>query len=118
LWIEPGRWPDWHPQFESVEFEGQLDVGDRVRVKLRKGGRMELRALTLEPERLLVHEARLPGARLGHEHRVEPKGKGSEITHRLYVRGLLSGLFAMLLGRKRMRELVAEFAKREKKLAE
>jgi hypothetical protein len=78
---------------------------------------MELRVVTLEPERLLIHEARLPGARLGHEHRLAPKGKGSEITHRLYVRGLLSGLFAMLLGRKRMRELVVEFVEREKELA-
>jgi hypothetical protein len=79
---------------------------------------MELRVVTLEPERLLVHEARFPGARLGHEHRVAPEGKGSEITHRLYVRGFLSGLFAMLLGRKRLRELVVEFVEREKELAE
>jgi hypothetical protein len=87
-------------------------------VKLRKGGRMELQAVTLEPERLLVHEARLPGARLGHEHLVEPKGNGSEITHRLYVRGPFSAPFALLLGRKRMSELVLEFAARERELVE
>jgi Polyketide cyclase / dehydrase and lipid transport len=118
LWSEPGRWPEWHPQFESVDFEGVVAMGDRVRVKLRKGGRMELQVVTVEPERLLVHEARMPGARLGHEHRLEPKGKGSEITHRLYVRGPFSGLFALLLGRKRMEELVVEFIERERELAE
>jgi uncharacterized protein YndB with AHSA1/START domain len=118
LWDEPASWPEWNPQFESVDFEGTLGVGERVRVKLRKGGRMELRVVALEPQRLLVHEARLPGARLGHEHRIEPRGDGSEVTHRLYVRGLSSGLFALLLGRKRMSELVVEFAARERELAE
>jgi uncharacterized protein YndB with AHSA1/START domain len=118
LWRDPARWPEWHPQMESVASGGELAAGDRIRVKLRKGGRMELRVVTVEPERVLVHEAHMPGARLGHEHRLEPKGKGSEITHRLYVRGPLSGLFALLLGRKRMEELVIEFAERERELAE
>jgi hypothetical protein len=103
---------------ESVASEGELAAGDRIRVKLRKGGRMELRVVKVHPERVLVHEARMPGARLGHEHRLEPKGKGSEITHRLYVRGPLSGLFALLLGRKRMEALVTEFTERERELAE
>jgi hypothetical protein len=87
-------------------------------VKFRRGGRMQFEIVALEPERLFVDEARLPGARFGHEHRVAPKGKGSEITHRLYVRGLFSGLFALLLGRKRMSESVVRFVERERQLAE
>jgi hypothetical protein len=87
-------------------------------VKLRRGGRMQFEIVRLEPERLFVDEARLPGARLGHEHRVTPEGKGSEITHRIYVRGPFSGLFALLLGRKRMSESVVSFVERERELAE
>jgi hypothetical protein len=79
---------------------------------------MQFEIVALEPERLLIDEARLPGARLGHEHRVEPKGNGSQITHRIYVRGPFSGLFALLLGRKRMSESVVRFVEREKELAE
>ena len=118
LWSDPGRWPEWNDQVESAELEGELAVGEKLRVKLRRGGRMQFEIVALEPERLFVQEARLPGARLGHEHRVKPKGKGSEITHRTYVRGPSSGLFALLLGRKRMSESIVRFVERQKDLAE
>jgi hypothetical protein len=118
LWSAPTRWPDWNEQLESAELEGDLAVGEAARVKFKRGGRMQFRIVAVEPERLFVDEARLPGARLGHEHRLEPSGGGVEISHRLYVSGPLSGLFALLLGRKRMRESVVRFVERERELAE
>lgn len=118
LWSDPSRWPEWNDQLESGELEGEFAVGEKLRVKFRRGGRMQFEIVALEPERLLVDEARMPGARLGHEHRLEPAGEGVEITHRIYVRGALSGLFALLLGRTRMRESVVRFVERERELAE
>lgn len=118
LWSHPERWPDWHPQIESAELEGEFAVGTTARVKLRRGGRTRLMIVALEPERLLIDETRFPGARLGHEHRLEPTGDGVQITHRLYVKGAVSGLFAMLLGRGRMRELVVSFVEKERGLVE
>ena len=118
LWSDPARWPDWNDQLESAELEGELAVGQTARVKFRRGGRMQFRIVALEPERVFTDEARLPGARLGHEHRLQPSGGGVEITHRLYVAGPLSGPFSLLLGRKRMRESVVRFIERERELAE
>ena len=118
LWSDAARWPDWNEQLESAELEGEFSVGETARVKFRRGGRMQFRIVAVEPERLFVDEARLPGARLGHEHRLEPSGAGVEISHRLYVAGPLSGLFALLLGRKRMRESVVRFVERERELTE
>jgi hypothetical protein len=118
LWSDPARWPDWNEQVESVELEGDLAVGQKLKVKLRRGGRMEFQIVELEPERVFVDESKLPGARLGHEYRVQPKGEGAEITHRIYVRGPFSGLFSLLLGRKRMSELVVRFVEHEKELVE
>lgn len=75
--------------------------------------------IELEPGRLLVAESRFPGARVGHEMRVEADtGGGAAITHRLYVDGPLWVGWALMLGRKRMRGQVEEFAKRERELAE
>ena len=62
----------------------------------------------LEPGRRLITEYRLPGARVGHDRLVEPRGSGSRVTHRLYVEGPLSGFWAPMLGRKRMHETVAQ----------
>lgn len=78
-------------------------------MKLRKGGTTRHRVVELEPGRRLVTEYSLPGARAGHERLVEPDSPGSRVTHRLYVAGPMSGLWASMLGRKRLRETVTEF---------
>lgn len=118
LWSDPGRWREWNQQIERAEVEDGLAPGATVRVKLRRGGTVRHRVIALDPERVLIHEARFPGARLGHEHGLRRRGGGVEISHRLYVRGPLWPLFALLLGRKRMRRSVVEFIERERELVE
>jgi uncharacterized protein YndB with AHSA1/START domain len=118
LWADASRWPEWNEQLESGELDGELAVGNGVTVKFKRGGKMKLTVTAVEPERLFVDEAKLPGCRFGHEHRVEPAGSGSEITHRLYLTGATSGLFSRLFGRKRMEQSVAAFVERERELAE
>lgn len=116
LWADPARWPEWNEQFERVE--GDIVPGATLTVKYRRGGRVRYDVVALEPQRLVIVEARFPGARLGHEHRLGRRGNDVEVTHRLYVRGPLWPLFALLLGRKRMRASVVAFVERERELVE
>jgi hypothetical protein len=118
LWADASRWPEWNEQLETGELDGELAVGIGATVKFKRGGRMKFTAVAVEPERLFVDEAQLPGCRFGHEHRVEPAGAGSEITHRLYLKGPTSGFFSRLFGRKRMQQSVAGFIERERELTE
>ena len=108
-WINPKRWSDWDPRVASATAEDDLAVGTEVRVKLRKGGTVRQHVVALEPGERLVTEYALPGARVGHEHVVEQRGSGSEVTHRLYVTGALSGMWSVLLGRKKLRDAVGAF---------
>ena len=118
LWADASRWPEWNEQLESGELHGELAVGTGASVKFKRGGKMRYEVVAVEPERLFVDEARLPGCRFGHEHRVEPTDGGCEITHRLYFEGPTSGLFSRLFGRKRMEKSVVGFVERERELAE
>jgi hypothetical protein len=118
LWADASRWPEWNEQLEWSEVDGEFALGAGVTTKFKRGGRMKLTIIELEPERLFVDEANLPGCRFGHEHRVEPAGSGSEITHRLYLAGPTSGLFSRLFGRKRMEQSVIGFVERERELSE
>ncbi|MDQ3728151.1 MAG: SRPBCC family protein [Actinomycetota bacterium] len=118
LWADPTRWPDWNDQLASGELHGELEVGTEATVKFKRGGKMAFKVVELEPGRLFTDEAKLPGCRFGHEHRVTPTANGSEITHRLYLEGPTSGAFARLLGRGRMRDSVAGFVKREIELTQ
>ena len=78
---------------------------------------MTFKVIDLEPTRRFTDEARLPGARLGHEHRVEPSDRGIVIRNRLYIEGPLERLYAALMGR-RMRTSAKKFVERERDLAE
>lgn len=108
-WITPDRWADWDPRVASASAESALEIGTEVRVKLRKGGTVRQNVTALEPDHKLTTEYALPGARVGHEHLVEPRGAGAEVTHRLYVVGPLAGMWSFLLGRKKLREAVGSF---------
>jgi hypothetical protein len=118
LWGDPARWSDWNEQIERVELEGPFAVGATARVKFRRGGAVSAEIVSLEAGRLLIWEARFPGARYGHEHRLEPGRNSVEVSHRLYVSGPISGLWSLMLGRKRMRESVVRFVERERELLE
>jgi uncharacterized protein YndB with AHSA1/START domain len=118
LWADPKRWPDWNEQIERAEVEGALALGTEVRIKFRRGGTVRFEVTELEPERLFIDEARFPGARLGHEHRLDAGRNSVEISHRLYVTGPLAGLWSLFLGRKRLRESVTRFVERERELTE
>jgi uncharacterized protein YndB with AHSA1/START domain len=115
-WAKPERWPEWDARYQQAErlTEGDLGEGSEVRVKLRKGGSTRQQVVAIDPGRRLVTEYGLPGARIGHEHLVEPRGPGSEVTHRLYVDGPLGGLWALMLGRKRLTETAQTFTDTEK----
>jgi hypothetical protein len=89
-----------------------------VPVKMKKGGTQLQRVAELEAERILVTEWRFPGARILHEHRLEPADAGSQVTHTIAVSGPLWVLWALMLGRGRLRKSVAEFIERERELTE
>jgi uncharacterized protein YndB with AHSA1/START domain len=108
-WANPGRWPEWDDRVRTAEADGELAEGVGIRVRLRKGGTTRHEVTALEAGRRLVTEYKLPGARVGHERIVEQRGPGSELSHRLYVDGPLSGIWAVMLGRRRMRETAAGF---------
>jgi len=118
LWADPTRWPDWNEQIERAETDDELRPGAELRIKFRRGGTVRFNVTQLEPERLFTDEARFPGARLAHEHRLAPGRSSSEITHRISLTGPLSGFWALMMGRKRMRESVVRFVERERELTE
>jgi uncharacterized membrane protein len=118
LWVDVSRWPDWNEQIERVEVAGELRLGATVKTKLRRGGTVRNLVTELEPGRALVYEASFPGARVGLEHRLRPWRRSVEVTHRRYVEGALAGLWAVMIGRKRIRESVERFIVRERELTQ
>jgi uncharacterized protein YndB with AHSA1/START domain len=118
LWADPERWADWDRQIERAEFDGDLRQGAEVKTKMRGGGTVRHTVTEVDPGLSLAYEARFPGARSGHEHRLRPGRRSVEVTHRRYVEGPLAGFWALMLGRKKMREAVEGYLEREAELVE
>jgi hypothetical protein len=101
-------WPRWNPEIESARLEGPLALGARPRVVFGTGLRLRFEVVELEEGRLFTDEARLPGARMGHRHLVEPtEDGGSRLTNTIYVVGPLAAIWRRVLGPRAARSLPA-----------
>jgi hypothetical protein len=107
--IEPGAvwrgayademaWPRWNRELKSARLDGPLALGASARIVFRTGLRLRFRVVEYEEGRLFTDEARLPGARMGHQHLVEPDGSGSRLVNTIYIEGPLAALWRRILG--------------------
>jgi hypothetical protein len=91
-------WPKWNAELKSARLESPLAQGAEARIVFRTGLRLRFRVVEFEDGRLFTDEARLPGARMGHRHLVEPTASGARLTNTIYIDGPLAGLWRRILG--------------------
>jgi hypothetical protein len=97
-YADPSAWPRWNDALTAAEPEGRFEVGTRVRVRFRTGLRLRFSLVEVEPERLFTDESRLPGARMGHRHALEPIADGVRLINTIYIDGPAARLWALVLG--------------------
>lgn len=101
-------WARWNRELKSAELDRPLALGATARIVFRTGLRLRFRVVEYEEGRLFTDEARLPGARMGHRHLVEPSGQGrSRLVNTIYVEGPLAPLWRRILGPAAARTLPA-----------
>jgi len=91
-------WPRWNAELKRASLEGPLAEGAEARIAFRTGLRLRFRVVEFEDGRLFTDEARLPGARMGHRHSVEPTPEGCRLTNTIYIEGPLAALWRRILG--------------------
>lgn len=97
-YADAAAWPRWNAEIKSAVLDRPLGLGAKARIVFRTGLRLRFHVVEFEPGRLFTDEARLPGARMGHRHLVEPDGGGSRLTNTIYVEGALAPLWRRILG--------------------
>jgi hypothetical protein len=98
-------WPRWNAELKRAQLDGPLRAGAEAKIVFRTGLRLRFRVVEFEDGRLFTDEARLPGARMGHRHLVEPAGAGALLTNTIYIDGPLAGLWHRILGPRAARTL-------------
>ena len=102
---DAAAWPLWNPELAEAVLDGPLRHGARARVRFRTGLRLRFEVVEHDDGRLFTDEARLPLARMGHRHLVEPTSGGVRLTNTIYVEGPLSWLWRRALGPRAARAL-------------
>jgi Polyketide cyclase / dehydrase and lipid transport len=91
-------WPKWNAEIKRAALDGPLALGARAKIVFRTGLRLRFEVVEFEQGRLFTDESRLPGARMGHRHLVEPTTGGSKLTNTIYIEGPLTPLWRRILG--------------------
>jgi hypothetical protein len=98
-YADAAAWPRWNDELKSAELDGPLRLGASARIVFKTGLRLRFRVVEFEQGRLFTDEARLPGARMGHRHLVEPAADGgSRLTNTIYIEGVLAPLWRRIMG--------------------
>jgi Polyketide cyclase / dehydrase and lipid transport len=98
-YVDAEAWPRWNAEIKRAGLDGALALGAEARIVFGTGLRLRFRVVEYEEGRLFTDEARLPGARMGHRHLVEPTaGGGSRLTNTIYIEGSLAWLWRRILG--------------------
>ncbi|MBS1868832.1 MAG: hypothetical protein JSS99_04140 [Actinobacteria bacterium] len=101
---DASAWPAWNDALASAELLGPFAVGSRARVRFKTGLRLRFTLVEVESERVFTDESRLPGARMGHRHELQPlpaagdEPAGVRLVNTIYIRGPLGRLWASILG--------------------
>lgn len=97
-YADAAAWPRWNAEIKRARLEGPLALGAEAKIVFRTGLRLRFRVVEYEDGRLFTDEARLPGARMGHRHLVEPAASGCKLTNTIYIEGALAPLWRRIMG--------------------
>ncbi|HEU5063353.1 MAG TPA: SRPBCC family protein [Solirubrobacterales bacterium] len=107
-YADAAAWPRWNDELKSAELDGPLRLGAPAKIVFKTGLRLRFKVVEFEDGRLFTDEARLPGARMGHRHLVEPTASGgSRLTNTIYIEGPLAPLWRRLMGPRAAKALPA-----------
>jgi len=98
-YADAAAWPKWNAEIKRASLDGPLALGTKAKIVFGTGLRLRFRVVEFDDGRLFTDESRLPGARMGHRHLIEPTvDGGSRLTNTIYIEGLLTPLWRRILG--------------------
>lgn len=107
LWSDVDAWNIWDATIEKSSLQGGFATGGVITLKPAGGPSMATTIVRCEPYYNFANEARLPFGRMAFIHELQKVANGVQVTHRIQIAGLLSPLYAQLIGKPAMIQLPA-----------
>jgi uncharacterized protein YndB with AHSA1/START domain len=97
-WTDVDKWNEWDHEVVSSSLDGPFELGTTGSMKPRGGPPVRFTLTEVKPNAAFSDTARLPLTSLEFHHTVSPDGAGSNIEHRVVMRGPLTFLFKRIVG--------------------
>jgi hypothetical protein len=97
-YADAAAWPKWNAEIKRAQLDGPLALGATAKIVFGTGLRLRFHVVEFEDGRLFTDESRLPGARMGHRHLIEPAEIGSRLTNTIYIEGPLAPIWRRIMG--------------------
>ena len=98
-YADADAWPKWNAEIKRASLDGPLALDAKARIVFTTGLPLRFRVVEFEEGRLFTDESRLPGARMGHRHLVEPTTNGgSRLVNTIYIDGVMAPLWRQIMG--------------------
>lgn len=115
IWQDVRSWNTWDHGIEFSTINGPFKAGTTGTIKPKGGPLIHTTLTQVEPMKMFVDKATLPGAKIIVSHSlVESEGK-TFVTHHIEMKGPLSLVFAFFIGRNMKKNLPQEMAAMVKK---
>ena len=100
VWLRVPEWSAWDPDTRDARLDGPVAVGVQGWLTPRKGRRVRMEVVALEPGRQLRVRCPVLGSAMHFDHRVSPDpAGGSQVVHAVWFTGWLAPVLRATVGR-------------------
>lgn len=110
IWANVANWNSWDHGIEFATLNGPFQKGSTGTLKPKGGPLVHTTLTSVIPLQEFVDESKLPLTKIIVSHFMSTSHGKTHVTHRIEMRGMLSWLFAFLIGRTMKRNLPQEMA--------
>jgi hypothetical protein len=97
-YADVAHWPQWDEDLKAASIDGPFASGSPGVVEPKSGPKSKVLFVDVQPNRGFAVECKLPLCQMRFEHRLEPQGNTTLVTHGVVFRGALAWLFGRLIG--------------------
>lgn len=99
LWTAVNTWTDWDKEIEYAQVFGEFKAGTKGVLKPLGGPKTNFIILHVAQFASFSDRSFLPLCKMDFIHQIKETAAGLQITHRVEIKGLLSFLFARIIGK-------------------
>lgn len=98
LYENVSEWSSWDPDVQYSTIDGEFKVGAKGKLKPTKGPEAKIEFTEVTKNKSFTTISKLPLCTISFFHKLAPSSEGTKVTHTVVFSGLLSSLFARLIG--------------------